>query len=85
LNDSHFDLNVNFLIYEEVAPKKTIKKFSWVTDIPLSEKTLKIVMKGGKARWLRQMKLLTPFNTKDIMKNITLVTANNIYHLYLLT
>lgn len=51
LNDTHFDLNVNFLIYEEVAPREPVKKFSWVTDIPLSEPTLEMVMKGGRARW----------------------------------
>lgn len=51
LNDTHFDLNVNFLIYEEISPKGKIKKFSWVTDIPLSEQTLEIVMRGGRARW----------------------------------
>ena len=35
------------LIYEEVAPGEPLKKLSWVTDIPLSEPTLEIVMKGG--------------------------------------
>ncbi len=51
LNDAHFDLNVNFLIYQEISPKGKVKNFSWVTDIPLSEQTLEIVMKGGRARW----------------------------------
>ena len=56
LNDSHFDLPVNFLIYQEINPKgpkgkRTVKNFSWVTDIPLSEETLEIVMRGGRARW----------------------------------
>jgi hypothetical protein len=56
LNDSHFDLNVNFLIYQEINPKgpkgkQKVKNFSWVTDIELSEKTLEIVMRGGRARW----------------------------------
>jgi len=51
LNDTHFDLNVNFLIYQEISPKGKVKNFSWVTDIPLSEQTLKIVMRGGRARW----------------------------------
>jgi hypothetical protein len=63
LNETHFDLNINFLIYEEINPKGKIKRFSWVsrfklvkkleprTDIPLSEQTLEIVMRGGRARW----------------------------------
>jgi hypothetical protein len=41
LNGAHFDLNVNFLIYQEIGPKGKLKNFSWVTDIPLSEQTVK--------------------------------------------
>jgi len=51
LNDANFDLEVNCLIYEEISPKGRKKTFSWVTDIPLSEQTVTIVMKGGRARW----------------------------------
>jgi len=51
LNDANYDLEVNFLIYKEISPKGKKKIFSWVTDIPLSEHTLPIVMKGGRARW----------------------------------
>jgi len=52
LNDANYDLEVNLVIYEEISPKGKKKIFSWVTDIPLSEHTLSIVMKGGRARWL---------------------------------
>lgn len=51
LNDANYDLEVNFMIYKEISPKGKKKTFSWVTDIPLSEHTLPIVMKGGRARW----------------------------------
>jgi hypothetical protein len=51
LNDTHFDLNINFLIYQEISPKGKVKNFSWVTDIKLSKPTLEIVMRGGRARW----------------------------------
>ena len=51
LNDAHSDLEVNFMIYEEISPKGQRQIFSWVTDIPLSEHLLPIVMKGGRARW----------------------------------
>ena len=50
LNDTHFDLNINFLIYQEINMKGKVKNFSWVTDIALSEQTLKIIMRGGRAR-----------------------------------
>jgi hypothetical protein len=39
------------MIDEEVSPKGQRQIFSWVTDIPLSEHTLPLVMKGGRARW----------------------------------
>ena len=48
---TNYDLEVNFLSYEKVSPKGRKNCFSWVTDIPLSEHTLSIVMKGGRARW----------------------------------
>jgi len=51
LNDANFDLEVNFLRNEEISPSLRKKTFSWVTDIPLSEQTVTIVMKGGRARW----------------------------------
>lgn len=51
LNDSNYDLQVNCLIYEEISPKGKKQRFSWVTDIDLSEQTLMTVMRGGRARW----------------------------------
>jgi len=51
LNDSHPDLLVNFLEYWEISPKGKKQYFTWVTDIPLSESTVRLVMKGGRARW----------------------------------
>ena len=51
LNDAHFDLEVNGLIYEEISPKGNKKTCSWVTDIKLSENTVAIIMKGGRSRW----------------------------------
>ena len=51
LNDANFDLEVNCLIYEEISPSLRKKTFSWVTDILLSEQTVTLVMKGGRARW----------------------------------
>lgn len=51
LNNSHPDLLVNVLEYWEVSPKGKKQYFTWVTDIPLSESTVCLVMKGGRARW----------------------------------
>lgn len=50
LNASHPDLLVNFLEYWEVDGNKTLN-FTWITDIKLTNETVKIVMRGGRARW----------------------------------
>lgn len=51
LNDTHFDLSVNFLDYEEIRPNGKRQHFSWVTDFTLSPSILRLIMKGGRARW----------------------------------
>jgi hypothetical protein len=48
-NETHFDLEVNCLIYEESRLTGKPKIFSWVTDIPLSEQTVAIVMTAAPA------------------------------------
>jgi len=56
LNDTHADCHVNLLCYDEQVqhPKKArIKqqRFSWITDLELTEKTVIAIMRGGRARW----------------------------------
>lgn len=51
LNDTYFDTKVNFLEYWETDKKGKKQHFSWITDIPLSAKTVDLVMRGGRARW----------------------------------
>jgi hypothetical protein len=51
LNDAHFDLEVNFIEYWEQAPDGTAQHFSWVTDIPITDHNLMILMRGARARW----------------------------------
>lgn len=51
LNDTHFDLNVNFLDYWETHPNGKRLHFSWVTDILLHEANVLDVMRAGRARW----------------------------------
>jgi hypothetical protein len=50
LNDSHPHLLVNFLEYWEVKNGK-LQYFSWVTDLELTEVSVWMVMRGGRARW----------------------------------
>lgn len=52
LNDSNFDLRVNFLEYTEVLPNGKQKCcFSWVTDFIITKENCKKIMQGGRARW----------------------------------
>lgn len=51
LNDTHFDLSVNFLEYWETNPSGKTRYFSWVTDIPITESNLIPLMRGARARW----------------------------------
>lgn len=51
LNDANADCEINFLEYEEISPKGKIQHFTWVTDIHLMPSTVRLVMKGGRARW----------------------------------
>jgi hypothetical protein len=50
LNDSHPHLLVNFLEYWEIKAGK-VQYFSWVTDLELTEGSVWMVMRGGRARW----------------------------------
>jgi hypothetical protein len=51
LNDSHPHLLVNFLEYWELQEDGDIQYFSWVTDLELTEGSVWMVMRGGRARW----------------------------------
>jgi len=51
LNDANSDCEINFLDYEEISPKGEVQHFTWITDIPLTLSTIRLVMRGGRARW----------------------------------
>ena len=51
LNDTRSDLKVNFLECVETTEKGKEIRFTWVTDLEITEKNVKQIMKGGRARW----------------------------------
>lgn len=51
LNDSRSDLLVNFLECVEVLDNGKNTTFSWVTDLEITDKNVKQIMKGARARW----------------------------------
>jgi len=51
LNDTHFELEVNFLEYWERLPSGKTQHFSWVTDRTITPENLMALMRAGRARW----------------------------------
>ncbi len=51
LNDAHFGLEVNFLECWETRPGKKEQRFSWVTDLRITETNAEAPMRAGRARW----------------------------------
>lgn len=51
LCDSAPDVVVNFLWFEEENEKGKTTRWTWVTSLPLSRRTVEKVMKAGRARW----------------------------------
>lgn len=51
LNKSNPDLLVNVLEYWQVSKDDEITKFSWVTDLPITEDNVMDLMRAGRARW----------------------------------
>lgn len=45
------DVKVNFLLYEETDKAGKTTRWTWVTSLPLSKKTVEKVMRAGRARW----------------------------------
>lgn len=51
LNKSNPDVIVNFLEYMQTDPKGKELRFSWVTNIYITQTNVFALMKGGRARW----------------------------------
>ena len=51
LNDTHFELEVNFLEYWETRPDGKKQRFSWVTDLPINDANVMALMRSARARW----------------------------------
>ena len=61
INDSHADLEINFLEYR-VTDKQGKQTYynTWVTDIMLTQENVHAIARGGRARWLIENEV---FNT----------------------
>lgn len=51
LNKSNPDLLVNVLEYVQIDKNEKFTKFSWVTDLPITDENVFELMRAGRARW----------------------------------
>jgi len=51
LNKSNPDLLVNVVEYTQISKSEKVTKFSWVTDLLITEENVFDIMRAGRARW----------------------------------
>jgi|SRR5215468_4309171 len=45
------DVSVNYLLYEQTDKDGNVTRRTWITNLPLTQRTGAKVMRGGRARW----------------------------------
>jgi hypothetical protein len=51
LCESAVDVRVNYLHYEQTDKKGLVTRWTWITNLPLSARTVQKVMRAGRSRW----------------------------------
>jgi hypothetical protein len=51
LCDSAVDVKVNYLLYEQTDKRGEVKRWTWITNLPLRASTVERVMRAGRGRW----------------------------------
>jgi hypothetical protein len=51
LCDSAVDVKVNYLLYEQTDKQGKIRRWTWITNLPLRARTVEQVMRAGRGRW----------------------------------
>ena len=65
LNDANFHLKVNMLKHKETNKKGEIKRFSWVTNLPLDRDTVTLIMRAGRRRWAIENETFKALKDRD--------------------
>ena len=61
LNETHFELEVNFLEYWEHRPDGRERHFAWVTGLPpIDDTKVMALMRAGRARWRIENETFNP-------------------------
>jgi len=51
LCESATEVKVNFLLYTQTTPDGEVKRWTWITNLPLRARTVERVMRAGRSRW----------------------------------
>ena len=51
LNDTHHDFRVNVIRYTETNKKGKVQRFSWVTNMTITDNNVFDLMRAGRSRW----------------------------------
>ena len=51
LSESAIDITLNYLLYEQTDKKGKVTRWTWVTNLPLTARTVESVMRTGRSRW----------------------------------
>jgi hypothetical protein len=51
LCDSAVDVKVNYLLYEQTDRQGQVKRWTWITNLPLRANNVERVMRAGRSRW----------------------------------
>jgi hypothetical protein len=51
LCDSAPDVKVNFLLYEQTTPDGEVRRWTWITNLQFTARTVQRVMRAGRSRW----------------------------------
>jgi hypothetical protein len=51
LCDSAVDVKVNYLLYEQTDKQGKVRRWTWITNLPLRARTVEQVMRAGRGRW----------------------------------
>ena len=66
LNDANFHLKVNMLKYKGTNKKGEIKRFSWITNLPLDRDTVTLIMRAGRRRWAIENEFFKTLKDRDV-------------------
>jgi hypothetical protein len=51
LNKSNPDIKVNFIEYVEVKGQQVLRRFTWITNLEITETNCADIVRGGRSRW----------------------------------